>query len=174
MSLSLYDVVARTYRQFLPGVVRCLGKGRDHFAALGRDVETLVQSRLYPDMLPFHFQIVTLVHMSAGAVRAAREGTFGAPDLTLAFDYAGLESHAREALAEIEAIDPAELDALAGGRVTFRAGEVTLPFRTEDFFLSFAVPHFYFHTTTAYDLLRMAGVPLGKADYLGEPRTLAE
>jgi hypothetical protein len=64
------------------------------------------------------------------------------------------------------------VDGLAGGAVTFRAGDVTLPFTTEDFFLSFAVPHFYFHVTTAYDVLRMQGVPLGKSDFLGQPRTL--
>ena len=170
-TISLYDAVVRTYLQFLPGVDRCLEKGRAHCAAVGRNVDELVQCRLYADMLPLHFQIVTLAHMSAGAIAAARTGTFGAPDLTLAFDYDGLQRHARTALAEIEALDPAEVNALAEGQVTFRAGDVTLPFTTVDFFLSFAVPHFYFHTTTAYDVLRMEGVPLGKADFLGQVRT---
>jgi hypothetical protein len=99
------------------------------------------------------------------------QAIFGAPDLTLAFDYAGLERHAREARRELDALEAAEIDELGGGRVTFRAGAVTLPFVTEDFFLSFAVPHFYFHVTTAYDILRREGVPLGKLDYLGAPRT---
>ena len=173
MSISLYDAVIRTYRQFLPGVEQCLQKGREHFESLGRDPDALVESRIYPDMLPLHFQIVTLVHMSSVAVRTAGERTiFGAPDLTLAFDYAGLQGHVREARAEIDAVDAAEFDALAGGKVTFQAGDVTLPFTTEDFFLSFCIPHFYFHTTTAYDLLRLTGVPLGKADFLGAARTL--
>ena len=175
MSISLYDAVVRTYAQFLPGVEQCLQKGREHFESLGRDPNALVDSRIYPDMLPLHFQIVTLVHMSTGAVRTVGEsGIFGAPDLTLSFDYAGLQGHVREARAEIEAVDAAEFDDLAGGTVTFRAGDVTLRFTTEDFFLSFCVPHFYFHTTTAYDLLRLAGVPLGKADFLGAARTLPD
>jgi len=173
MSISLYDAVVRTYLQILPGVDQCLEKARTHFASAGKDVEELVESRIYPDMLPLHFQIVTLVHMSAGAITAARQGTvFGAPDLSLSFDYEGLQGHARDARTAIESVDPSEFDGLAGREVTFRAGDVTLAFRTEDFFLSFAVPHFFFHTTTAYDLLRMAGVPIGKADYLGRPRTL--
>ncbi len=171
MSLSLYDAVIRTYLQFLPGVDQCLERGRAQCAATNRDVDELVACRIFPDMLPLHFQIVTLVHMSAGAVTAARKGTFGAPDLTLAFDYAGLQNHAREALGMIEALEPAEVDGWAGREVTFRAGDVTLPFVAEDFFLSFAVPHFYFHTTTAYDILRKEGAPLGKADFLGTVRT---
>ncbi len=173
MSISLYDAVVRTYLQFLPGVEQCLQKGREHFESLGRDPNALVESRIYPDMLPLHFQIVTLVHMSSVAVRTVLESAvFGAPDLTLAFDYAGLQGHVREARTEVEAVEAAQLDGLAGGAVTFRAGDVTLRFTTEDFFLSFCVPHFYFHTTTAYDLLRLAGVPLGKADFLGAARTL--
>jgi len=172
MSISLYDAVVRTYLQFLPGVDACLAKGQAHAAATGRNVDELVDCRIHPDMLPLHFQIVTLVHMSSVAIRAASAGTiFGAPDLTLAFDYAGLREYAREALREIDALDAREFDALAGGHVTFRVGDVTLPFTTEDFFLSFAVPHFYFHVTTAYDILRMQGVPLGKLDFLGTPRT---
>lgn len=171
MALSLYDSVVKTFLQILPGVDHCLEKGRAHCASTGRDVNELVECRLFEDMLPLHFQIVTLVHMSAGAITAARTGKFGAPDLTLAFDYDGLQGHARDALAEIQKVTPEEMAGLAEGNVTFQAGETTLPFTTENFFLSFAVPHFYFHTTTAYDLLRTNGVPVGKLDYLGQPRT---
>jgi len=171
MSIALYDAVVRTYLQILPGVSHCLDKGRAHCTATGRNVDELVECRIFPDMLPLHFQIVTLVHMSAGAITAVREGTFGAPDLSLAFDYAGLEGHVRTARREIESLTAAEVNGLADREVTFRAGDVTLPFLAEDFFLSFAVPHFYFHTTTAYDVLRMEGVPLGKLDFLGQVRT---
>lgn len=170
MSISLYDAVVRTFLQITPGVEHALAKGRTHYEAEGKDVNALVESRIYPDMLPLHFQIVTLVHMSSIAIRAAREGTFGAPDLTLNFDYAGLQNYAHESLEEIRGLGEAEVNGLAGGHVTFQAGDTVLPFTTEDFFLSFCVPHYYFHTTTAYDLLRMNGVPLGKADFLGAAR----
>jgi hypothetical protein len=45
-----------------------------------------------------------------------------------------------------------------------------LPFMAEGFLLSFSLPNFYFHATTAYDILRTKGVPLGKRDYLGKLR----
>ncbi len=171
MSLSLYDAVVRPYAQILPGVEHCLAKGREHCASIGRTADELVDCGIHPDMLPLHFQIVTLVHMSTGALEAARTGKFGAPDLTLKFDYDGLQRYVRAARNEVETLDAAAVNALSGGHVTFRAGDVTLPFATEDFFLSFAVPHFYFHVTTAYDVLRMQGVPLGKLDFLGQVRT---
>lgn len=172
MSVSLYDAVVRPYAQMLPGVEHCLAKGRAHCASIGRAADELVDCRIHPDMLPLHFQIVTLVHMSTGALEAARNGTFGAPDLTLKFDYDGLQRYASAARRELESLDATAVNALSGRHVTFRAGAVTLPFTTEDFFLSFAVPHFYFHVTTAYDVLRMQGVPLGKSDFLGQARTL--
>jgi hypothetical protein len=172
MSLSLHAAVVRPYLQILPGVDRCPEKGREHCRSIGRKADELVECRIHPDMLPLHFQIVTLVHMSTKAITAAREGSFGAPDLTLKFDYDGLQQYVRAAQIELEELDQTDVDGLAGGAVTFRAGDVTLPFTTEDFFLSFAVPHFYFHVTTAYDVLRMQGVPLGKSDFLGQPRTL--
>jgi hypothetical protein len=45
-----------------------------------------------------------------------------------------------------------------------------MSFTVENFILSFSLPNFYFHATTTYDMLRMAGVPLGKMDFLGELR----
>lgn len=52
----------------------------------------------------------------------------------------------------------------------FKAGSFELPFIAENFVLSFSLPNFYFHATTAYDILRMSGVPLGKMDFLGPMR----
>jgi hypothetical protein len=57
--------------------------------------------------------------------------------------------------------------------MVFQLGERRLPFLVEDFLLSFSMPNFYFHTATAYDLLRLRGMPLGKRDYLGRLRLKA-
>lgn len=173
MSLSLYDAVIKTYLQIMPGIDRYFEMGKTHYASVGKDVNDLVQTKIYEDMLPFHFQIVCLVHMSAGAITGARTGAFGAPDLTLDLDYAGLQDHLKDGLAQIQSVTEDEMNGFVGGDVTFKAGDAVLPFKTEDFFLSFCVPHFYFHTTTAYDLLRMNGVPLGKAEFLGAARVKA-
>jgi uncharacterized protein len=59
-------------------------------------------------------------------------------------------------------------NALAGGDVTFRLGDRALPFTTEGFLMSFSLPNFFFHATTAYDILRHKGAPIGKRDFMGE------
>lgn len=57
--------------------------------------------------------------------------------------------------------------------MVFQFGERRLPFLAEDFLLSFSIPNFYFHTTTAYDLRSLRGMPLGRRDYLGRLRLKA-
>ena len=57
-----------------------------------------------------------------------------------------------------------------GGDVRFEAGALRLDFTAEDFLMSFSMPTFYFHATTAYDILRMKGVQIGKRDFAGKPR----
>ncbi len=63
-----------------------------------------------------------------------------------------------------------EVDALSGRDMVFQIGERKVPFTTDNFLLSFSLPNFYFHATTAYDILRTKGVPLGKRDFLGRMR----
>ena len=63
--------------------------------------------------------------------------------------------------------DRAKIEALENNDVTFKLGERGMPFVARDFVLSFSLPNFYFHATTAYDILRSKGVPLGKRDFMG-------
>ena len=66
--------------------------------------------------------------------------------------------------------DADTVNGFEGGEVVFKMGSTSLPFVTEDFIMSFSLPNFYFHATTAYDTLRKEGVPLGKMDFLGGMR----
>ncbi len=63
-----------------------------------------------------------------------------------------------------------DINGLMGRDMRFEAGEMVLPFTVEGFLMSFSVPNFFFHATTAYDILRVKGLPLGKRDFLGRPR----
>ncbi len=65
---------------------------------------------------------------------------------------------------------PADVNALEGKDVVFQVRDMKLPFKAEGFLLSFSLPNFHFHATTAYDILRSKGVPLGKRDYMGKLR----
>ena len=168
MAFSLYDATVANYLQILGGVGGFLEKSLTHFREKGIDPAEVVATRLAPDMLPLWFQIVSVAHHSRGAMEAARDGVFvppsGKPDL----DYAALQALVMEARQELSALTPAAVDALAGRDVTFKLGERALPFMAEGFLMSFSLPNFYFHATTAYDILRHKGAPLGKRDFMGK------
>ena len=63
---------------------------------------------------------------------------------------------------------PEAVNALVGRDVTFKLGDRALPFTAEGFLMSFSLPNFFFHATTAYDILRHKGAPLGKRDFMGK------
>ena len=63
-----------------------------------------------------------------------------------------------------------DMDALEGKEMFFEFRDVKLPFTVENFLMSFSTPNLQFHATTAYDLLRMRGVPIGKRDFTGPLR----
>jgi hypothetical protein len=73
-------------------------------------------------------------------------------------------------VSELKQLTPEAIDALADKDLMFELGELKLPFAAADFILSFSLPNFFFHATTAYDILRTHGVPLGKADFMGPLR----
>ena len=75
-----------------------------------------------------------------------------------------------DTLQGLQRLSPDEVNALAGREVVFRFRDRQIPFTAENFVLSFSLPNFYFHATTAYDLLRAKGVPLAKRDFLGQLR----
>lgn len=119
-------------------------------------------------MLPLSFQVSSIAHHSIGAIEAVQSGVFkatGGP--AMPETYAGLIKIVADAEAALKALTPDAVNALAGKDVTFEFGPNKMPFTAEGFLLSFSLPNFYFHASTAYDVLRANGVPLGKRYFLG-------
>ena len=174
MAIALYDVSVASYLQTLGAVVGYLDRGLAHCRDNNLDPEEVVETRLYGDMLPFRFQIVSVVHHSLGAIEGVKKGAFGPPTDQRPHTYVdlqGLVAETREALGKLT---HDEVNALEGGAVTFQVGaNFKLPFTAENFLMSFSLPNFYFHATTAYDILRSKGVPLGKRDFMGQMRMKA-
>ena len=166
MALSLYDAIVPQYLQILGAADAFMTKGRQHCEDNDIDLDSVVQHRLTDDMLPFHFQAVCMSHHSLGALNGVREGVFTPPP-ALELDYAGLHALVQEAKHGIEALSADDVNALEGNDVTFKLGDMAIPFTAVGFLTSFSLPNFHFHATTAYDILRVVGVPLGKRDYLG-------
>ena len=102
--------------------------------------------------------------------RGVQAGVFAPPPPVPALDFAGLQKQVSEAREELQKLKPDEVNGLAGKDMVFQLRDNKLPFTAEGFLLSFSLPNFYFHATTAYDILRSKGVPLGKRDFLGRLR----
>ena len=169
MAIPLYDISVTSFLQTLGGVTAFLEKGLQHCQAQGIDPQEIVDTRLYPDMLPFHFQVVAVAHHSWGALQGVQAGVFSPPS-SPTMDYAGLQNYIAEARAGLQALSRDAVDALEGKDVIFKLGEHRLPFTAEGFLLSFSIPNLHFHATTAYDILRTRGVALSKRDYMGQMR----
>jgi hypothetical protein len=171
MAISLYDLSVTNYLQTLGAMEGFLAKGLTHFQETKTDPNTVLDERLHSDMLPFKFQVWATAHHSLGAIKGVKEGVFGPPAaIPATMDYAGLQKAVTEAREALQQVKAADVDATQGKDVTFQLPTMKIPFTAEGFLLSFSLPNFYFHATTAYDILRNKGVPLGKRDFLGRMR----
>jgi len=173
MATSLYDLSVASYLQTLGGVVGYLERGLSHFEENNVDLNEIVETRLYPDMLPFRFQIKSIQHQSLGAIEGIKKGVFSPPVGMPEGGYAEMQTFINETREALQALTRDEVDGLAGKDVAFQFGERKMPFVAENFVMSFSLPNFYFHAATAYDILRNKGVPLGKRDFMGQLRMKA-
>lgn len=173
MALSLYDLSIPSYLQTLTAVGGFLEKGAAFCESAGKDSAELVSARLIADMQPLRFQIISVAQHSRGAVEGAMKGLFGPPSDPGTADYKTLQALIAETRETLQKVTPEAVNALQGKDMIFQLGKNQLPFVVEDFILSFSLPNFYFHATTAYDILRSLGVPLGKRDFLGKLRLKA-
>ena len=170
MSISLYAVTIRSYQQTLGAIGGLLGAAEALCTSKGIAPEEIVQARLTPDMLPFCYQVKSSAVHSLGAIEGVRRGVFS-PDMTPPPDsFPALKARITETLAALDKVPPAEVESFVGRDMFFVFGERRLPFTAEDFLMSFSLPNFYFHATTAYDILRWKGAPIGKRDFLGQLR----
>lgn len=167
MTFSLYDATVANYLQILGSTEALMTKSLAHFKEKGIDPTTIVETKLCDDMLPFRFQIVSTTHHSRGAMAAVREGVFTPPAARPDLDYAGLHALVSDARAELAALTPDAVNGMLGRDVVFKLGDRALPFTAEGFLMSFSLPNFFFHATTAYDILRHKGAPIGKRDFMG-------
>jgi len=170
MSISLYDLTVPSYLQVVGAVEGFLGKGLAHFKEKGVDPNSIVEFRLYEDMLPFRFQVLAVSAHSIGAIRGVKAGAFSPPPQLPQLDYAGLQKTVVETREALQKVTPQEVNGCEGKDMIFSVRDIKLPFTAENFLMSFSLPNFYFHATTAYDILRHKGVPLGKRDFMGKMR----
>lgn len=166
MPVSLYDLTIPAFLRGFAVLSDILEKGRAFAEAEGRAPETLTEARLIADMAPLTAQIQRASDTAKGAaVRLGGLENPSFPDTERSF--AEMQERIAKTVAFLRSVDPAALDGKEETEVVLKAGSGTTTFTGRDYVLTFALPNFYFHVTTAYALLRQAGVPIGKRDYLG-------
>ena len=171
MALSLHQAIIPNWLQVLGAVSGLLDKAEAFVKDGKAEEKTLLETRLIDDMLPLAYQLKSCWTHTHLALAGAREGRFS-PDMTpYPEDFASLRDMIATARQSCEAVSEDELEGLAENDLVFAIGDkFRLDFTVQDFLLSFSNPNIYFHSATAYDILRMAGVELGKRDYLGAMR----
>lgn len=169
MSLSMHQASAPAFLRALANLRHVLALGEAHAEARGFDPGLLLQARLSPDMLPLVRQVQIATDMATrGCARLAGVEPPAFPDEET--DFAGLYARIDRARANVESYRPAQIDGSEARAVSVpRRGGDPLQMDGQAYLLHFLLPNLFFHCSTAYAILRQAGVPLGKADFMGKP-----
>jgi len=125
-------------------------------------------------MLPLSWQLKWVSTHSIGAIEGVRKGGFSPDRADPPSDFAGLKAQIDSSIEALNAITPEEMEGFVGQDMVFTIGDkLRMDFDAEHFLMSFSLPNFMFHATTAYNLLRDQGIAIGKRDFLGVPRLKA-
>ena len=167
MAFSLYAATIPAYLQTLGAVSGLIERAESFCAEQNVSPEKLIQAKLAEDMLPFAYQVKSTAVHSLGAIEGVRRGVFSPDQTPPPASFAALQARIMQTLEALQAVDAAEIDGFLGRDMKFSFGTREIQFTAENFLLSFSQPNFYFHATTAYDILRARGVPIGKRDFMG-------
>ncbi|MGJ7543825.1 DUF1993 domain-containing protein [Variovorax sp. LT1R16] len=167
MALSLYDLSVPVFLRGLNQLNHLLDKGLAHATATGIDTATLVNARLAPDMYTLAGQVQGASDASKlGSARLAGLTAPSFPDIETT--YAELQARVAKTIDYLNTIERAQVDGFEDRAVVMKSRGNEVQFTAQRYLLQFALPNFFFHVTTAYDVLRHSGVPIGKMDYLGK------
>jgi uncharacterized protein len=166
MAVSMYEVSVPVFVRRLGGLAGCLKKAQALYAEKKYDESTLLGYRFYPDMFNF-----------ARQVQAASDHARNCTALLAGVEspkYEDSEKSLGELIARVEktvawlnTIKPEQLDGSEGKNVTVKMRDREMNYKGLDLLLNRSLPNFYFHATTAYDIMRHNGVEIGKRDFMG-------
>jgi hypothetical protein len=167
MTISMHSASAPVFIRMFGNLLHCIDKAEAYAALRKFDSANYLGLRLAPDMLPFTRQIQIASDAAKGAM--ARLSGQDAPkwednEATMA----DVRARIQKTIDYVKGFSAAQIDGSEGREISIprRTGD-PLKFDGETYLKHFALPNFYFHVTTAYALLRHAGVDVGKNDYLG-------
>lgn len=166
MSISMYQISVPVFTRMLTNLAAIMEKAAAHCEENKIDPAVLINYRLYPDMFAFAKQ----VQIAADAAKNGSAYLAGAEppksDNTEQ-TFAELVERVKKTIEFVNAFQPEQIDGSEERDVVIKRGETTVTYKGQAYLLNRVLPNFFFHITTAYDILRHNGVVLGKKDYLG-------
>jgi len=167
MSNIYYDQVVTGFTETLKNLSEILDKTAHHAEVQKFDVANVLSARLYPDMFTCvrQFQLATDFAKGAAARLSGSEPPKWEDSEKTVEELKGRLAKTRTFLA---AFTPSQFADAATRAIELKTPAGNFSFSGETFLLRWAVPNFYFHCTTAYNILRHNGVPVGKFDFLGK------
>lgn len=166
-SISMYAASVPVFKQMLGGLSNFLAKAEAHATAKNIAPEVYLQSRLYPDMFNLMRQVQIACDFAKGTccrLAGAEVPSYTDTEVT----FADLQARIAKTLALIDSLPAASIDGSEARAIVTSPGTAReRTFTGQAYLLTYAIPHFFFHTTTAYAILRHNGVEVGKKDFIG-------
>jgi hypothetical protein len=166
MNISMYQASAPRFANTLKNLAAILDKAQAHAEARKIDAGVLLGARLFPDMFPLARQVQIACDTAKGAM-ARLAGVEIPKHEDTEKTVAELKERIDKTLAFVEGFKAAQIDGTEEKALTIKLGQREVNWKGMQYLLGFALPNFYFHAATAYDILRHNGVELGKRDFIG-------
>jgi hypothetical protein len=162
----MYQASVPAFLTMLKNLTAILDKAEAYAADREIDPQVLLSWRLAPDMFPFTRQIQIAADFAKGTTArlAGKDVPKYADDEK---SFAELKARIAKTVKFVESIAAKDFDGSESRDITLTVGGQELRFKGEPYLVHFALPNFYFHATTAYDILRRCGVDIGKRDFIG-------
>jgi uncharacterized protein len=167
MAISLYAASVPVFKQMLSSLSNILGKAQEHAEAKKIEPAALLQARLFPDMFPLARQVQIACEFASGV--SARLAGAAVPTIELGEPtFAGLQTLIAATKTYLDGIDAKQVDGHENREIILRPGTPKeRMYNGQPYLLSYGLPQFFFHVTTAYAILRHSGLDVGKKDYMG-------
>lgn len=167
MPITLHDLAIGTFVHLLGDLSHVLDKAAKHAQARNFPADDLAAFRLAPDMFPLATQVYLACHHAKDGPARLLGQEPGMPERGLQENFEQIRARIKATLDHVNGLPKAEIDAADQRKVTIAINSERV-FDLTGFQLirDWTLPHFYFHLVTAYDILRAAGVELGKRDYV--------
>jgi hypothetical protein len=167
MAFSMFDACVPVCAQMLSGLSAVVDKAATQAAAKKFDEAVMLSDRLYPDMFSLARQFRQATDFARNA--PARLAGVALPEFSTTDDtsFADVKARIEKSMAFVKGFTPAQIEGTEDKEISWTAGQRQMSFKGRAYLLHFCHPNLFFHTTTAYNILRHRGIEIGKRDFLG-------